>query len=486
MVMNKIKQKQLGAFYTPHHTVDYMIGCFNNLNKDSELLEPSGGDGIFVLPFLKNKVLKPEQITVWDINPDVAETIKKNGIKNVVIKDSLLETNFDKNSLFGNSKIFSHIIGNPPYLNKQSFYIKKNKKKLGKIFKEIGANDTYAMFIYLGCNLLKENGELCFIVSDTFLTLGIHKKLRKFLLSNFTINKVTLCPKKLFRDAGALVNTAIIHIINKKPSTGHEVIFNDCRDNEIGDYKGKIFKTKQDIIFSFPDHVFNFNGGIKLLRSIDKFDKMIKYLDGGLGMHTTNNKKFLAIVDYNGKSFANNGIKNVISHSDVDEKKWKFYHKKGGDNKYYLPAEFAIKWDSESRQYYNMPKNYDTESKKRGFIISGISSSLSARMATPGALWESNKAMCFFSKEEKKYPVEFFIGLINSKTYEEIAKLLNHTNSVQIRDIKKIPLPKFKKNDVEKITALAKKIIKVKKINLDYDFSIEQQKINKIVSFYFD
>ena len=36
---------------------------------------------------------------------------------------------------------------------------------------------------------------------------------------------------------------------------------------------------------------------------------MVNYLDGGLGMHTTDNNKFLAIADYNGIQHAkNNGI----------------------------------------------------------------------------------------------------------------------------------------------------------------------------------
>ena len=484
--MNKQTQKQLGAFYTPIHTVEYMVGKLTDFDKSSKLLEPSGGDGAFVSVVLKNKLLKPDQITVWDINPNVKKGLSEFGIKNIVIKDTLLNTNFANDSLFGCEQ-FSHIVGNPPYLNKQSDYIKKNKHKLGDVFKEIGANDTYAMFLYLGCKLLKDNGQLCFIISDTYLTLGIHKKLRKFLLKNYTINEITLCSKKLFKDSGALVNTSIIYLTNKKATDKHAVIFNDCRENEVDDYNGKKYQTIQKNILSYPDYVFDFNGGAKLLGKINEFKKMVNYLDGGLGMHTTDNHKFLAIADYNGIQYAkNNGIERKINIKDIDDKKWKFYHKKGGNNKYYLPAEYAIKWDKESVANYKMPSNYNLNDNRQGFIISGICSNLTARLSTVGALWESNKAMCFFPKDLKKYPSEFFVGVLNSDVYNKMIKLLNHTNSMQVRDIKKMPMPDFKDKDIKTITEISKNIIKNLKHNLDYNFDQEQKQIDKVVSVYFN
>lgn len=483
--MDKQKQKNLGAFYTPVSAVEYMVSKLTGFCDKSKLLEPSGGDGAFVSVILKRGLLKSEQITVWDINPEVKNYIENLGIKNIVIKDTLLSTNFASNSLF-RGELFSHIIGNPPYLNKQSAYIKKNKHRLGDLFKEIGANDTYAMFLYLGCKLLEENGELCFIISDTYLTLGIHKKLRKFLLKNYTINEITLCSKKLFRDSGALVNTSIIYLTNKKSSDSHKIIFNDCRENEADNYIGKKFKTIQKNILSYPDYVFDFNGGAKLLGKINELKKMVSLLDGGLGMHTTDNNEFLAIVDYGGKKYAsNNGINKIVSATDIDGKKWKFYHKKGGNNKYYLPTEYAIRWDKEAVSHYKMPKNYDIDIKRIGFVVSGICSNLTARLSTPGALWESNKAMCFFPKDPQKYPPELFVGVLNSDIYNKMIKLLNHTNSLQIRDIKKLPWPDFTNEDVNKIITISKNIIAKIKENMDYSFNGEQEKINQIVNNYF-
>jgi len=49
-------KKELGAFYTPTHTVDYMISKLNGFSKASKLFEPCGGDGVFVSRILKKKL----------------------------------------------------------------------------------------------------------------------------------------------------------------------------------------------------------------------------------------------------------------------------------------------------------------------------------------------------------------------------------------------------------------------------------------------
>jgi len=92
--------------------------------------------------------------------------------------------------------------------------------------------------------------------------------------------------------------------------------------------------------------------------------------------------------------------------------------------------------------------------------------------------------MCFFPKEPDKYPPEFFVGVLNSEAYNKIIRFLNHTNSIQIRDIKKLPFFDFNNENIEQITKIVKNIIKQKKNNLDYNFSFEQKQIDQIVNKY--
>jgi len=65
-------------------------------------------------------------------------------------------------------------------------------------------------------------------------------------------------------------------LINKRASHDHAVVFNDCRENEVDDYNGKKYQTIQKNILSYPDYVFDFNGGAKLLGKINEFKKMVE------------------------------------------------------------------------------------------------------------------------------------------------------------------------------------------------------------------
>jgi len=157
------------------------------------------------------------------------------------------------------------------------------------------------------------------------------------------------------------------------------------------------------------------------------------------------------------------------------------YHKTGGNNKYYKKPEYALKWNKEAVEKYRMLNGLEKYRKRQGFLISGVCSNLSARLAYKGALWESNKAMCFFPKNPKRYSAYFFIGLLNSKPYNQMIKIINHTNSIQIRDIKKLPFFNFSSKDITQVVKLTKEIIKNIKEKNDYNFSEKQEKINSIV-----
>ena len=63
-------------------------------------------------------------------------------------------------------------------------------------------------------------------------------------------------------------------------------------------------------------------------------------------------------------------------------------------------------------------------------------------------------------------------------------KIFNNTNSIQIRDVRKMPFFKFKSEDIEKISNITKFIIKNKRLNFKYNFEAEQKEINSIIERY--
>jgi len=94
------------------------------ISTDQTILDPCVGPGVFIRELLKIGV-NNEQIFTYDINPEYKNELIKMGVAFETI-DTLL-------SLYPDSyNRFDFIVGNPPYLNKSSSYVKKNRKKLKK------------------------------------------------------------------------------------------------------------------------------------------------------------------------------------------------------------------------------------------------------------------------------------------------------------------------------------------------------------------
>ena len=189
-MLKDFNKKEFGVVNTPPKTAEYIIDRLGEIKKNQKILDPCTGSGIFVKKLLEFGIGN-NQIFSCDINPAYKTEIEKLGVS-FKIQDTLL-------SLYPDSyNEFDFIIGNPPYLNKSSEYIRINKSKLSKIYGRINAHETYAMFIVNSIWRLKEGGKLGFITSDSFLTLSTHKKLRKFILDNCKIIEILLAPKSLF------------------------------------------------------------------------------------------------------------------------------------------------------------------------------------------------------------------------------------------------------------------------------------------------
>lgn len=88
-------------------------------------------------------------------------------------------------------KEFDLIIGNPPYIgekNNLTAFKPIKSTAFGRQFYE-GKMDYFYFFIYLGHQLLKPNGSLCFISSNYFLTADGATKLRAFLNGHFHFSR---------------------------------------------------------------------------------------------------------------------------------------------------------------------------------------------------------------------------------------------------------------------------------------------------------
>ncbi|MFX1281651.1 MAG: N-6 DNA methylase [Promethearchaeota archaeon] len=484
--------KDLGIVITPPQTVEYIISRIGEIQKAQMILDPCAGRGIFVEKLLELGV-SGNRIFAYDINSSFKHDIEKLGV-NFKVQDTLL-------TLFPDSyNKFDIIVGNPPYLNKASAYVRKNKVKLRNIYRKVNAHETYAMFIVNSIWRLKEEGKLGFITSDSFLTLSTHKKLRKFILNNCLINEIFLAPKNLFSDQKVSTSPVIIILTKLTGQKNKEVRENNImkiipRIKDQSEYQAPphVYEMKQFKYNSLPFNIFFVDVDKKVIELFEKAPKLKDYVQGYIGMHTHNNRRYIAAIEGTelAEVFINRNLNinnpkskfKIIEKSVLESSNWKPYLKRGGAEQYYRPIMEALDWSMESQKKYDIPQKVPFE--QEGIVISGVSSRLAARYMPKGCYWDSNKAIGFIIKNEF-ISIPYVLGLLNSSLYNYLAKgIINNTSSIQITGIHALPFVLPDNETKERIEELVKKIINCKKKDPYYNYVLEQKEIDNIIFNYY-
>jgi len=322
-------KRQKGVYKTPFKTALHMANIVNKfITKDSIILDPCVGDGVFIDALLEIGV-NPENISAHDINYDVVEHVKKLGIT-CIQKDSLLE-DFNKKDI---------IIGNPPYKSRRNNnYLKQNKSELNRKYKSIGLYNLYSLFMYNSIIHLKNNGILCFIVEDAFLTNRYYNRFRKFILDTCKIIEIKLAPWRLFHGSKADVRTTII-TLQKKP----EFIYFENKDLEKTHIMRLVDRLANENEYNdppsmqmVPQYEYRLMPDLKYFIGVPKFIyKLVQHCEirfgdiakGGTGISTGNDKKYLRSAK----------IKK-------DDENWVGFYKSGSKNPYYYSTEFYIERD---------------------------------------------------------------------------------------------------------------------------------------------
>ena len=93
-----------------------------------------------------------------------------------------------------------------------------------KRFPSLYVRESYGVMLYHALSLLEPNGRLVFITPDTFLSLHRHEVLRRALLSQSTIEEVTLFPSKFFPGVKfGYSGLCILTAVKARPAPAHKV-----------------------------------------------------------------------------------------------------------------------------------------------------------------------------------------------------------------------------------------------------------------------
>ena len=454
------KDRVNGFYETPLKTVEYICNqILPFYKKGGKILDPAVGDGIFLYALSQAGVDKND-LYGFDIDKQKVEKLQK------IYPNVRL---FDATNPFPEK--FDFIVGNPPYNGDESHFVRDNRERLKKLFKEIDAKNTYSMIAYQAINSLNTEGIFSMIVSDSFLTNNYYKNFRLFLLRNAEIKELLLAPWKLFHGRSADVRTCILTAV-KKPDI--DIIFQiQDRDKEVklvdrikseDEYLNpqRVERIKQKEFYKYPNTAFLIGLPSSIRNLYISAEKRLgDVVDGGTGISTGNDKKFLRRKP------------DIVGNPD-----WIPYYKNGARQAYYYEPEYFIEKDY--KKYSSTIKNYLIRNEKyffkEGISCSSVGVRFSASYMPEGCLFGVN-ANFFFKDEETLF---YTLGLLNSKISWYFArKVLIRTNNISANYLRQLPYKEPKIKDKKIISEAVQKIVKEIKNDKNYNYSVIQKELDE-------
>ena len=221
----KTERKKIGQFFTSQPAAKFMGGLFDVDSDTVRIADPGAGTGILTSAalghILESKKIKTVYLDVFENDENVLPLLEQN-IKSwegaAADKDISFEVNLVKDNFITHNQLKWHngfyqgeydlIISNPPY------------KKISKTDIEArimdsvvyGQPNLYFLFMAMSCKLLKDNGEMVFIVPRSWTSGLYFKAFREYLLSNMRIERIHqfVSRKRVFENEDVLQETIIV------------------------------------------------------------------------------------------------------------------------------------------------------------------------------------------------------------------------------------------------------------------------------------
>lgn len=480
------------AFYTKSTPiVDYMVSKLS-LKNDDKIFEPCGGDGVFIETILD--VNEFANIDVCELNEGAFNILQNKFAKYSTVHirqcDTLLDNNLIFNSNFGG--VYDKIIANPPYGAWQDY---DKRDKLKKLFPNLYAKETYALFLFRCIELLKNGGILSFIIPDTFLNLHMHKAIRQHILTKTKVVELALFPSSFFPGVNfGYANLSIITL--QKSDNKNENLNNQFRVvnsftnveqlSNTTDKQLKTFSFLQSEVFANPDHAFLISDNSKVALAINNTKLKVGDIANCVtGFYSGDDKTFLQVNSTdlkNGKNYAlvdansiNRDYQNIPNILDgIEGEKHFLPIVKGGNTKYLKPEGWFMNWSKEAVKHYKTDKKARFQNPqfyfKFGVGVPMISSASITASLIENKLFDQSIVGIFPKDEALTY---YLLAFFNSPTCNTIIRTINPSANNPANYIKKIPFIMPDEKNLKTITSRVKEILSSTEANTMYDERIE-------------
>lgn len=462
------------AYYTKSDPIlNYMTNMLHFHPQDT-VLEPCGGDGVFVDKILEKS--PTSNIFIYELNPDAVGNlrIKYKKDSNVFVKetDTLLD-----NEVVSCTHRFDKIIGNPPYGARND---EQKKAALNRLYADLYTKESYTLFLYACTRCLNENGELSFIIPDTFLSLHRHLAIRKFLLTNTQIRELALFPSSFFPGVNfGYANLCIITLVKSsnisKNLHNKITIRTDFRTVEEleNSHAGTTKYVSQKAVYEGVGSAFMFNSTDRLTDLINdtSIQKIGDIANCVTGFYSGNDKKYLHPINEsvkNAKKYVcadeSHIRKTALSEDEkshgIDSEKNLVPIVKGGNIEYIKPNHWFMDWSTQAISEYRISKKCRFQNStyyfKKGIGIPMIRSSKLTGALIDGRLFDQS-IVGVFPKDDTW--TLFLLGFINSSVCSELINAINPSTNNSANYIKKIPFIKPNTKTRMKVELLVKDIV---------------------------
>jgi len=473
---------QLGQFMTPRPLAARVIN--NDIQQGENVLEPSFGDGSFIIEMAKvmlpiyNNNLDETFNHIYGVELDT-EMYQKclNNIKNEFGKipekhhlynDDFLLHNFERH-------LFERILGNPPFGGTISLKHQINLEKIyGNRCEHKIKRETYSYFLVKSVELLMTGGKLSFICSDTFLTIKTMTGLRYFLMNagNVIIEKV-----HEFSEETSYGMVVINFTRTNTPADSISVFGEEIKREDIektGNFSwGNVNKYLQYFGNKVLSDYIVCSSGMTIGRNelfvreivnneISEpyefhFDKKPITIDeetklSHLGKLSPSKKDKIEQMEKDGetKEILCWNLKTLPTKIKLPNKNYKFYNKMVSGNIYVEP-KYVVFWKDDGKAVKTFKKNGNWYLhgiggmpffEREGFTWNLIGSKINPRYLPKEYILDSGCPCGFLKSGIDKNELYFIVGWLLTNISTDILKeVINHTRNIQGKDVEKLPYP---------------------------------------------
>jgi hypothetical protein len=462
-----------------------------NLTRGDRVLEPCGGDGMFIDALLQYNPNLMIDTCDLDANAVKIMRLKYSSMNNVSIRetDTLTDLYLDEISEFG---YYDKIIGNPPYGGWQEY---SRRAELKRRYNGFYVRETYSLFLLRCVSLLKAGGILSFIIPDTFLFLRNHKKLREYLMENTLIREIVIFPSKFF--PGVSFGYSNLCVITARKTEFRERWHN----NRLTVLQG--LKSDEDLfllskkrrpnhisaryltqgdVFNNQDHSFFISDEETNKKIVECKNTLADMANCVTGIYCGDNKRFMALTHISKKSLADYTCvdKSMIDYSHNSNKpvnglkKYIPIVKGGSSTSYYRTAdEWLIDWTSPALQHYSNDKKARFQNSqyyfRKGIAIPMVKGSRIKATILPEMVFDQSIVGIF--PHDEKY-LRYILAYLNSKVANKLIHTINPTANNSANYLKKLPFYIPTEGELQIINRLVAAIIATQNVN-DYQCEID-------------